>query len=200
MVSYYFYGRVQGRNPGYKHINRNYSDNTRDNYFSKVVIYPENAGNDEADPPEMIYYFNINAQGRDAVGTMHRCTVIGRTTRNNLSTSPMTGERETSFAHEYILDGAEHEKVMNDPDWIFRLKPFCTRVEDVFEEVETFGGVKDVEYVFPEPQDIWTGTHSDFTLKELMEVPKNRWNSAVATVITAVLAAVIGFMLRGVGL
>ena len=37
-------------------------------------------------------------------------------------------------------------------------------------------------------------------LKELMEVPKNRWNSAVGTVITAVLAAVIGFMLRGVGL
>ena len=39
-----------------------------------------------------------------------------------------------------------------------------------------------------------------FNLKELMEVPKNRWNSAVATVITAVLAAIIGFMLRGVGL
>ena len=39
-----------------------------------------------------------------------------------------------------------------------------------------------------------------FNLKELMEVPKNRWNSAVGTVITAVLAAIIGFMLRGVGL
>lgn len=37
-------------------------------------------------------------------------------------------------------------------------------------------------------------------LKELMEVPKNRWESAVGTVITAVLAAVIGFLLRGIGL
>lgn len=37
-------------------------------------------------------------------------------------------------------------------------------------------------------------------LKELMDVPKSRWNSVVGTVITAVAAAVIGFMLRGAGL
>lgn len=37
-------------------------------------------------------------------------------------------------------------------------------------------------------------------LKELMDVPKSRWNSAVGTVITAVVAACIGFILRGVGL
>ena len=37
-------------------------------------------------------------------------------------------------------------------------------------------------------------------LKELMDLPKDRWNSAVATVITAVLAAGVGFLLRGVGL
>ena len=38
------------------------------------------------------------------------------------------------------------------------------------------------------------------SLKEIMDLPKDRWNSAVATVITAVLAAGVGFLLRGVGL
>ena len=38
------------------------------------------------------------------------------------------------------------------------------------------------------------------SLKEIMDLPKDRWNSAVATVITAVLAAGVGFLLRGAGL
>lgn len=35
-------------------------------------------------------------------------------------------------------------------------------------------------------------------LKSLMEIPSNRWNTAIACIITAIITAVISFVLKGV--
>ena len=43
-----------------------------------------------------------------------------------------------------------------------------------------------------------TADEMNDNLKSLMEVPSNRWNTAIACIITAIITAVISFVLKGV--
>lgn len=129
MVGYYIYGRDSVNN--YHSYINSYSPDDEKKVFNHMVGYqgPQNAAASQR--PDKIYYFNFpSSKGRAAL--------IGKTTYNTGKESPMADElkRSSVFMHQYLFDGEDRDVLMQDPDRIFCVRPFCTRVEDILVKKE----------------------------------------------------------------
>lgn len=57
--------------------------------------------------------------------------IIGKTTFVPLSSSTLSGSRNTSFVHKYFLSEGDYEDILGNPDNIFNIKQYLTRMEEV---------------------------------------------------------------------
>ena len=156
MVSYYFREQA-GEGGGGRTYCPRWSAETREAYFSKMDRYPGSPGDDPSILPARMYFFSLDAREREEGAGAVRCSVIG-------NTAPRNG-----FVHQYLLDGAEHEKIMQGPDWIFRVRPHFTDPAEVFSGAADKNGQPVLRPDVDVSGRIWTGARSDYTLRELME-------------------------------
>jgi hypothetical protein len=124
MLYQYLYARK--REEGYRQLNS--WVNTRFTFEDEKTMqslsgYKYVAHLDPASLPESVFYYNTDtAYGKSAI--------IGKTSYVFPGTSQESGERATSFVHEYILTEESYFELLKQPNIVFNFNKFCSLVED----------------------------------------------------------------------
>ena len=148
MIGYYFYGRDPVK--GYQSYNKLYSKDDDASCFSKMRNYTVCENAVAGNLPEKVYFYNFkSSRGRSAM--------IGKTTYNTIADSPMSGDRNTVFIHQYLFQGQDRMDLLDRPSRIFQTRPFCTRMEDILQKKMSPMQKEYYEYCFDDTdQNVFT--------------------------------------------
>ena len=132
MVDYFIFGRFPG---GFQHLKNQAPGSLNSSFCGNMVKYdlPRDASSDLTDYsglPEKMFYLNANVITDQ--GKVERYGIAGRTYPHTHVTSPMSGERETSFSFQYLMTGEDREALLKAPEKIFALKEGAVRVDDLY--------------------------------------------------------------------
>lgn len=132
MVDYFIFGRFPG---GFQHLKNQAPGSLNSSFCGNMVKYdlPRDTSSDTTDYselPEKLFYLNANVITDQ--GKVERYGIAGRTYPHTYVTSPMSGERETSFSFQYLMTGKDRETLLSQPDKIFLLKEGAKRVDDLY--------------------------------------------------------------------
>lgn len=149
MIGYYFYGRDPVK--GYCSFNRQYAGQDESSWLIRMTGY-EMCENAEAGRlPEKLFYFHFNS-------SRGRTGVYGKTSYNTPQESPMSGERNTVFSHQYLFEGEDRQNLLKRPEKLFEAGPFCTRMEDIYQLGNTPSGQRSYQYAYDDSrQDVFRG-------------------------------------------
>lgn len=123
MVNQYLYARTE---QGYQLLNdlssSGFSDADLVN-FQDLWMYDLPTGADWHNLPECRYYYNMATQNG-------MTAIVGKTSFVPAGFSCLSGDRDTTLLHKYLLSGSERERFLNDRHHIFQLKKFCALAEE----------------------------------------------------------------------
>ncbi|MHB8128066.1 MAG: hypothetical protein ACYDEX_03615 [Mobilitalea sp.] len=123
MIYQYLYARS---NEGYRQLNRWNGNPFRQEEMADMEAlrtYNLTGGVTGGTLPECYYYYR-SVCPTDTIG------LVGKTSYVPQGSSRYSGDRETSFVHKYIFTEVDYEMLIQEPERIFRVKNYCSKVED----------------------------------------------------------------------